>query len=104
MDYPPSLMLTRFAPSPTGLLHIGHAYAAAQVFEMAERLGGTTLLRIEDIDHTRCKTQFSYDLQDDLAWLGFDCLSLQPLAYRAKIRRANLFAETPLPFGNGKTL
>jgi glutamyl-Q tRNA(Asp) synthetase len=72
MDYPPTTLLTRFAPSPTGLLHLGHAYAAAQVFETAERLGGTALLRIEDIDHTRCKTQFSYDLQDDLAWLGFD--------------------------------
>lgn len=65
-------MLTRFAPSPTGLLHLGHAYAAAQVFESAERLGGTALLRIEDIDHTRCRTEFSYDLQDDLSWLGFD--------------------------------
>ncbi len=72
MDYPPSLRLTRFAPSPTGFLHIGHAYAAQQVFGTAERLGGTALLRIEDIDHSRCKTQFSYDLQDDLAWLGFD--------------------------------
>lgn len=67
-----SVPFTRFAPSPTGLLHLGHAYAAAQVFEMAERLGGTALLRIEDIDHTRCKRQFSFDLQDDLSWLGFD--------------------------------
>lgn len=72
MDYPPTMMLTRFAPSSTGLLHLGHAYAAQQVFETAERLGGTALLRIEDIDHTRCRPEYAFDLQDDLAWLGFN--------------------------------
>jgi len=72
METHSKIKLTRFAPSPTGLLHLGHAFAAAQVWETAERLGGTALLRIEDIDHTRCRRQFSYDLQDDLAWLGFD--------------------------------
>ncbi len=64
--------VTRFAPSPTGRLHLGHAYAAARVFESAERFGGTALLRIEDIDHTRCRAELTEGIYEDLAWLGFD--------------------------------
>jgi glutamyl-Q tRNA(Asp) synthetase len=67
-----SISLTRFAPSPTGRLHLGHAYAAAQVFRTAERMGGTALLRIEDIDHTRCRPEFTQGIYEDLTWLGFD--------------------------------
>ena len=58
--------VTRFAPSPTGLLHLGHAHAALS----ARRAGDRCLLRIEDIDATRCRPEFSAAILDDLAWLG----------------------------------
>lgn len=67
-------MITRFAPSPTGYLHLGHACAAAQVWDAAEQTGGTVLLRIEDIDQTRCKPQFEDAIYEDLNWLGFSWL------------------------------
>ena len=63
--------LTRFAPSPTGLLHLGHAASAFHVWQAAERAGGKVLLRIEDIDPTRCKPEFTDAIFEDLAWLGF---------------------------------
>ncbi len=63
---------TRFAPSPTGYLHLGHAYAALTVFDTARQAGGTALLRIEDIDRTRCKQEFEQAIYDDLRWLGCD--------------------------------
>ncbi len=61
---------TRFAPSPTGYLHKGHAFSALCAFEAAQRLGGRFVLRIEDIDHTRCRPQFEAAIHEDLAWLG----------------------------------
>ena len=64
-------MLTRFAPSPTGYLHIGHALAARRAFDFAREHGGQCLLRIEDIDHTRCKAEYKGAIFTDLAWLGF---------------------------------
>lgn len=63
-------MVTRFAPSPTGLLHLGHAYAAWVACELACRDGGTCQLRFEDIDHTRVRDHFYDAAIDDLAWLG----------------------------------
>ncbi len=60
----------RFAPSPNGLLHLGHAYSALTTFEMARALGGTFLLRIEDIDVTRSRVAFVDAIKNDLAWLG----------------------------------
>ncbi len=63
---------TRFAPSPTGYLHLGHAFSALTAAEMARANGGEFLLRIEDIDHTRCRPQFEAAIYDDLAWLGLD--------------------------------
>jgi glutamyl-Q tRNA(Asp) synthetase len=67
-----TLALTRFAPSPTGLLHLGHVYAADQVWRRARELGASVLLRIEDTDFTRCRPDFDAAILDDLAWLGFD--------------------------------
>jgi len=64
--------ITRFAPSPTGYLHLGHAYAAQQAFNFAVNHDGICLLRIEDIDHTRCKPEFTRAIYEDLDWLGFD--------------------------------
>jgi len=60
----------RFAPSPTGLLHLGHAYSALLNAERAERSGGRLLLRIEDVDVTRCRPEFVEALFEDLGWLG----------------------------------
>ena len=60
----------RFAPSPNGYLHLGHALSALIDFEMARALGGRFLLRIEDIDPARCRPEFEQAIHEDLAWLG----------------------------------
>ncbi len=60
----------RFAPSPNGELHLGHALSALTGFDMAERLGGRFLVRIEDIDITRCREDYVTGIFEDLAWLG----------------------------------
>lgn len=63
---------TRFAPSPTGYLHLGHAFSALTAFEAAKANGGTFILRIEDIDHTRYRPEFVQAIHEDLHWLGLD--------------------------------
>jgi glutamyl-Q tRNA(Asp) synthetase len=60
----------RFAPSPNGFLHLGHAYSALLNFESAREGGGRFLLRIEDIDATRCRPEFEAAIDQDLGWLG----------------------------------
>lgn len=65
-------VVTRFAPSPTGRLHLGHAFAALFAARAARVAGGRFLLRIEDIDATRCRPAFEQAIYDDLAWLGLD--------------------------------
>ncbi len=60
----------RFAPSPNGYLHLGHALSALLNFDMARAAGGRFLLRIEDIDVTRCRPEFETAIYEDLAWLG----------------------------------
>ena len=60
----------RFAPSPNGYLHLGHAYSALLNFESARRTGGRFLLRVEDIDSTRCRPEFEAAIHQDLGWLG----------------------------------
>ncbi len=60
----------RFAPSPNGYLHLGHALSALMNFDMARTQGGRFLLRIEDIDTTRCRPEFEQAIYQDLAWLG----------------------------------
>ena len=62
--------VTRFAPSPTGRLHLGHAYSALLAHEMSRREGGLLLLRMEDIDATRCRPEYEAAILEDLAWLG----------------------------------
>jgi glutamyl-Q tRNA(Asp) synthetase len=71
--------VTRFAPSPTGLLHLGHAYSAWAAHDAARTAGGKFILRIEDIDRTRCKAGFEQAIYEDLAWLG--------LTWEAPVRR-----------------
>lgn len=63
-------VVTRFAPSPTGPLHLGHAFSALLGFDMAQAAGGRFLLRIEDIDQTRSRPAWESQIQDDLRWLG----------------------------------
>ncbi len=62
--------ITRFAPSPTGLLHLGHAFSALTASEAARAAGGRFLLRIEDIDRIRCKPEYEQAIYEDLSWLG----------------------------------
>lgn len=71
--------VTRFAPSPTGHLHLGHAFAALYAADLAARSGGRFLLRIEDTDRTRSRVAFEQAIEDDLAWLG--------LAWEKPVRR-----------------
>ncbi len=61
---------TRFAPSPTGRLHLGHAYSAIKAHDAARAHDGVLLLRIEDIDQGRCRPEFEAGIMEDLAWLG----------------------------------
>jgi glutamyl-Q tRNA(Asp) synthetase len=76
---------TRFAPSPTGLLHAGHAFSARFAAEKAGT-GGRFLLRIEDIDRSRCRPEFETAIFEDLAWLG--------LTWEAAVRRQSDHFET----------
>lgn len=62
--------ISRFAPSPTGRLHLGHAYSAVRAHDLARARGGHFLLRIEDIDPGRCRAAFVDDIIEDLQWLG----------------------------------
>lgn len=66
----PLTIVTRFAPSPTGLLHLGHAFSALFAAAQAHQAGGRFLLRLEDIDPVRCRPEFSQAIIEDLAWLG----------------------------------
>jgi glutamyl-Q tRNA(Asp) synthetase len=72
----------RFAPSPTGLLHIGHAFSALYAFKAAQAAGGRFLLRIEDIDSTRCRPEYAVQILDDLSWLGLEWQ--QPVRYQSE--------------------
>jgi glutamyl-Q tRNA(Asp) synthetase len=104
---------TRFAPSPTGLLHLGHAYAALVAEREADP--GQFLLRIEDIDRDRCRPEYETALQEDLTWLGLiwqkpvmrqsDRLAayaaalreLAPLCYPCRCRRSDIRAALSAP-------
>lgn len=73
------MFATRFAPSPTGYLHKGHAFSALTAFQAAREANGRFVLRIEDIDATRCRPEFDTAILEDLAWLG--------LAWETPVRR-----------------
>lgn len=64
--------LLRFAPSPNGLLHLGHAFSALYTWQAARQLGGVALLRMEDTDVERCKPEFAEAIVNDLHWLGLE--------------------------------
>src|SRR5580704_6450052 len=69
----------RFAPSPNGYLHLGHAYSALLNHDMAREAGGRLLLRIEDIDPQRCRPEYETAIYEDLRWLG--------ISWREPVRR-----------------
>ncbi len=79
----PSSPLTRFAPAPTGYLHLGHVVNAIFVWGTARALGGRVLLRIEDHDRQRCRPEYEAALLDDLDWLGFTPDVFPTAAFRA---------------------
>jgi glutamyl-Q tRNA(Asp) synthetase len=64
--------ISRFAPSPTGRLHLGHAWSAVTAFDGARAAGGHFVLRIEDIDSGRCRAEYVEAIYEDLRWLGLD--------------------------------
>jgi len=72
-------IISRFAPSPNGYLHLGHAYAAWCAYDLCRAAGGRFLLRIEDIDGLRCRPEYEAPIFEDLAWLG--------LAWEEPVRR-----------------
>src|SRR5215469_11001154 len=79
MTVPMTIPTLRFAPSPNGHLHLGHAYSALINFDSARARRGRFLLRIEDIDATRCRPEYEAAIYEDLAWLG--------LGWEAPVRR-----------------
>ena len=81
-------MITRFAPSPTGRLHLGHAYSAVLGHQRARDAGGQFLLRIEDLDPARSRPEFVAGIEEDLRWLGLDWDG-EPLV---QSRRTELYA------------
>ncbi len=66
------MLVSRFAPSPTGRLHLGHAFSAALAHQSARQANGRFLLRIEDLDQTRSRAEFVSGIEEDLRWLGLD--------------------------------
>lgn len=92
--------LTRFAPSPTGPLHLGHAFSALTAFGRAQAAGGRMLLRIEDIDRARCRAEWVALIREDLCWLGLDWpepvmrQSERQAEYRAALRRLDALGVT----------
>lgn len=83
------MSISRFAPSPTGRLHLGHAYSAAVGHAAARASGGQWLLRIEDLDPGRCRPEFVEGICEDIAWLGLT-VDGEPIA---QSRRTHLYAE-----------
>jgi len=111
------MIVTRFAPSPTGFLHLGHAFAAFNAWQRARDAGGRFLLRLEDIDPGRCRPEFANAIMEDLAWLGLqwdgpvrvqsehlseyqavlDSLAEQRLVYPCFCTRADIAASVAAP-------
>ncbi len=117
-------VVTRFAPSPTGRLHLGHAWSALQAHDFARGAGGKFRLRIEDIDGTRCRDVHRIGIFEDLRWLGLDWdgdvmvqsermpayaaalerLDRLGLIYRCTCTRADIAAAASAPQGQAVTL
>ena len=117
------MIVTRFAPSPSGRLHLGHAYSAAIGHARARESGGKFRLRIEDLDRTRCREEFVGGIDEDLRWLGLDWdepvliqsqrtaeyqsalseLRARGLAYACFCTRADIAQSLTAPHGDAAT-
>jgi glutamyl-Q tRNA(Asp) synthetase len=117
------MIVTRFAPSPSGRLHLGHAYSAALGHARARQHGGRFLLRIEDLDPSRSRPEFIEGIKEDLGWLGLDWdepvlvqsqrtaayqaaldrLKSQGLAYACFCTRADIAQSLTAPHGDAAT-
>jgi glutamyl-Q tRNA(Asp) synthetase len=117
------MFITRFAPSPSGRLHLGHAYSAALGHAKARESGGKFLLRIEDLDQTRCRPEFVDGIFEDLRWLGLEWdepvfvqshrtdayadalarLKAEGLAYACFCTRADIAQSLTAPHGDAAT-
>ena len=117
------MIVTRFAPSPSGRLHLGHAYSAAIGHARARETGGKFRLRIEDLDQTRCREEFAGGIYEDLRWLGLDWdepvliqsqrtaeyqaaldeLRARGLAYACFCTRADIAQSLTAPHGDAAT-
>ena len=117
------MFITRFAPSPTGRLHLGHAYSAVLGHRRAIENGGTLLLRIEDLDQTRSRPEFVEGIFEDLSWLGIewaepvlvqseraatyeaalDDLKARSLVYACFCTRADIAQSLTAPHGDAAT-
>ena len=115
------MIVSRFAPSPTGRLHLGHALSAIRAHDLARAGGGRFLLRIEDIDEGRCREAFVAGIEEDLAWLGLawdgpivrqsarlapyaaalERLTAMELVYPCFCTRAEIAASASAPHGDG---
>ncbi|HEY4175133.1 MAG TPA: tRNA glutamyl-Q(34) synthetase GluQRS [Rhodopila sp.] len=113
------MIVTRFAPSPTGYLHLGHAFSAFNAWKRARDAGGQFLLRLEDIDPTRCRPEYADAILEDLTWLGLhwdgpvrvqsqhlpdyravlDQLADRNLVYPCFCTRADIAASSAAPHG-----
>jgi glutamyl-Q tRNA(Asp) synthetase len=87
------MQTTRFAPAPTGYLHLGHVVNAIAVWQAAHDSGGRVLLRIEDHDRTRCKPEYEAAIREDLAWLGFTADAEVPRQSERGARYAEVLAQ-----------
>src|SRR4051812_20299690 len=83
------MLTSRFAPSPTGQLHLGHAYSAVMAHRAAREAGGKFLLRIEDLDQTRSRPEFVGGIEEDLRWLSLEW-EATPLI---QSQRSDVYAE-----------
>jgi glutamyl-Q tRNA(Asp) synthetase len=117
------MIVTRFAPSPSGRLHLGHAFSAAVGHARAQQAVGHFLLRIEDLDQTRCRPDFVEGIAEDLRWLGLDWrdpvlvqsrrtdayaaaldeLRARRLAYACFCTRADIAQSLTAPHGDAAT-
>jgi glutamyl-Q tRNA(Asp) synthetase len=82
------MIVTRFAPSPNGPLHLGHAWSAIVAHDLAQQRGGRFLLRIEDIDGARSRLELAEEFRADLAWLGLEWEEVAPQSTRLASYRA----------------
>ena len=82
------MTVTRFAPSPNGSLHLGHAFSAIVAHDLAQQRGGWFLLRVEDIDGARSRPELADEFRADLAWLGLEWEEVAPQSSRVAVYEA----------------